>query len=103
VGIQWTMEELTARITNRVDGMLRDGLVDEVRALVASGHGEARAMGSVGYRQVKEALERGPVDENVLRDDIVRATRIFARRQRTWLRGRAVEWLSPDEALRFGP
>jgi tRNA dimethylallyltransferase len=103
VGIRWSMEELTARITERVDGMLREGLIDEVRALVASGHAEARAMGSVGYRQVKDALERGPIDELALRDDIVRATRIFARRQRTWLRGQPVEWLGPDEAVRFEP
>jgi tRNA dimethylallyltransferase len=103
VGIRWTMEELTDRITARVDGMLKDGLVDEVRALIAAGHGDARVMGSVGYRQVKEALVRGPIDEALLRDEIVRATRIFARRQRTWLRERDVEWLTPDEALRFTP
>lgn len=103
VGIRWTMDELTARITERVDGMFRAGLLDEVRGLVASGYGDARAMGSVGYRQVKEALDRGTIDETALREEIVRATRVFARRQRTWLRERPVEWLSPEEASRFTP
>jgi tRNA dimethylallyltransferase len=51
-------------------------------------------MGSVGYRQIDEALERGgELDIHALKDSIVRATRVFARRQRTWLRDEPVEWL----------
>ena len=53
-----------------------------------------RAFGSVGYREIKEAVSAGgPIDEAALVDRISRATRVFARRQRTWLRK------VPDAAL----
>jgi tRNA dimethylallyltransferase len=85
----------------RVEAMLGAGFVDEVRGLSARGLGEARALDAVGYRQVREALraeaEGGPTpDREALAESIVRATRIFARRQRTWLRDEPVEWLPPS-------
>lgn len=101
VGIAVSPEELTRRIGARVRGFLAAGWVDEVRALRAAGLGGARAMGSVGYRQISEALDRGPLDEATLAEEITRATRIFARRQRTWLREREVTWIAPGEEQAF--
>lgn len=92
-GVRWSREELDDRIARRVRGFLDEGWVEEVRALRAQGHGEARAMGSVGYRQVKEHLE-GKILASDLEPAIVRATRVFVRRQRTWLRDEAVGWVS---------
>ncbi len=63
--------------------------------LIAEGHGEARAMGSVGYKQVREHLE-GKIAAGELAGAIVRATRVFARRQRTWLRDEAVSWVGEE-------
>jgi tRNA dimethylallyltransferase len=100
VGLRHTPDELSARIAARTDTMLAAGWIDEVRALLDAGFGEARAMKSVGYRQVAEALSGEAPLGDALRDSIVRATRIFARRQRTWLREELVEWLSPEEAER---
>jgi tRNA dimethylallyltransferase len=97
VGVRREREELDVLIATRVRGMLEAGWVNEVQQLQAAGYGEARAMGSVGYRQVAEALSAGQTDDTTtLLDTIVRATRVFARRQRTWLRDQPVEWLSPD-------
>jgi tRNA dimethylallyltransferase len=94
VGVAREKPELDGLIAARVRGMLEAGLVDEVERLVAAGYQEARAMGSVGYRQVREAQAAGTVqDRAALADAIVRATRVFARRQRTWLRDQPVEWL----------
>ncbi|HEX4337059.1 MAG TPA: tRNA (adenosine(37)-N6)-dimethylallyltransferase MiaA [Polyangiaceae bacterium] len=101
VGVHWSKEALSARIVDRARQMLDTGFIDEVRALVADGHGESRAMSAVGYRQVKDALGRGAVDRDALLDEIVRATRVFARRQRTWLRNEPVTWLPPDDAATF--
>ncbi|XXY59637.1 tRNA (adenosine(37)-N6)-dimethylallyltransferase MiaA [Sorangium sp. So ce281] len=85
--------ELDRRIEARVAGWLEQGWVEEVRSLLSRGHGDARAMGSVGYRQVREHLEgRLPADE--LAPAIVRATRTFVRRQRTWLRDQAVAYVA---------
>lgn len=91
VGAARTPEELDARIEARARAFLAGGWVDEVRALVAEGYGEARAMGSVGYKEV-HAFVRGELAEPELLPAIVRATRVFARRQRTWLRDEPVVW-----------
>jgi tRNA dimethylallyltransferase len=89
-------DELDLLIARRVRAMLAAGWVEEVRALEAAGYGSARAMSAVGYRQIAEALRAGsaPSDEDLF-DPIRRATRVFARRQRTWLREQPVEWLAP--------
>jgi tRNA dimethylallyltransferase len=102
LGIAYAPEELTRRIEARVRAMLEAGLVDEVRTLVAHGYSEARAMGSVGYREVRMLLD-GAIAEVDLAPSIVRATRVFARRQRTWLHHVDVAWLgraADDDASR---
>jgi tRNA dimethylallyltransferase len=101
VGVRFDAAALEARIARRVQAMFDAGFIDEVRGLVRDGYGECRAMDSVGYRQVKGALSAGKIDQDALGADVVRATRIFARRQRTWLREEPVEWLEPEEADTF--
>jgi tRNA dimethylallyltransferase len=49
-------------------------------------------MTSVGYREVA-AYTKGQLSRDALADAIVRSTRVFARRQRTWLRSVDVTWL----------
>jgi tRNA dimethylallyltransferase len=84
-------DELTRRIARRVDGWLQAGWIEEVAALLQEGYGDARAMGSVGYHEVR-AHVRGEIAREALAETIVRATRVFARRQRTWLGHADVEW-----------
>jgi len=48
----------------------------------------------MGYAQVRDALE-GKLPFEELEATIVRATRVFARRQRTWLNHADVTWLRP--------
>ena len=83
---------LTDRITARVRGWLAAGWTDEVKALIAAGYDGARAMTSVGYAQVRAAVA-GEIPPADLELAIVRATRVFARRQRTWLNHADVTWL----------
>lgn len=83
---------LTERITLRARAWLEAGWSDEVAALLASGLGDARAMASVGYAQVRAALA-GEIAPGDLESAVVRATRVFARRQRTWLNHADVTWL----------
>ena len=97
VGVARERAEQDELIATRVRGMLAAGWLSEVEALRAAGFADARAMASVGYRQIAEAMAAGTVaDEAALADAIVRATRVFARRQRTWLRDQPVEWLPAD-------
>jgi tRNA dimethylallyltransferase len=97
VGVRREREELDRRIAARVRAMLADGWIEEVKALLEAGHGQARAMGAVGYKQIAGALAASTeLDGPALELAIVRATRVFARRQRTWLRDQPVEWLEPS-------
>jgi len=86
---------LDVRIEERAKAMLAAGWLDETRALLEAGYGEARAMGAVGYAEVRAHLE-GKLPASELLGAIVRSTRVFARRQRTWLKHADVEWLEPE-------
>jgi tRNA dimethylallyltransferase len=97
VGIDRPRPELDTRIRERTVAMLQAGWIAEVRDLFVQGHAEARAMRSVGYRQIADSLDAG-ISAAELTDLIVRATRVFARRQRTWLRDEPVSWTSPAQA-----
>ena len=99
LGVERGREEIDQRIAARTARWIADGWIDEVRALVARGLGGARAMGSVGYRQVKEHLD-GAIAASDLEGAIVRATRVFVRRQRTWLRDEPVTWVGAPSSSR---
>lgn len=91
-GIRQSSEVLTARIEARVHEWLRGGWLDEVRSLFERGFGSARAMSSVGYREVAMHL-RGELSAGELPGAIVRSTRVYARRQRTFTKQAEIEWL----------
>ncbi len=85
---------LHARIERRFHQMLADGLVEEVRALLAQPGvtADCPAMRAVGYRQVAAYLAGG-VDYDTMVQRAITATRQLAKRQLTWLRGmEGVEW-----------
>jgi tRNA dimethylallyltransferase len=92
-GIGWTAEELMTRIAQRTEQLLATGFAEEVTELVRLGYRDARAMSSVGYRQVLDCAE-GRLSQKELAPAINRATKVFARRQRTWLREEPVVWLA---------
>jgi tRNA dimethylallyltransferase len=95
LGVARDRDELDRRIRTRTRGWLEAGWVDQVRALRARGLDGARAMDAVGFRQVRDHLD-GDIPAAELEDAIVRATRKFVRRQRTWLRDEPVAWLDPS-------
>ena len=78
---------LHARIAERFDAMMAQGLVQEVQGLRARSdlHAALPAMRCVGYRQVWEVLD-GLSPGAQLRDKGIFATRQLAKRQITWLR-----------------
>jgi tRNA dimethylallyltransferase len=94
VGIRWPPDQFLRRIEQRTRRALDAGWIDEVRRLVALGYRDVRVMSSVGYRQVLEFVEARLKEEELL-PAIDRATKIFARRQRTWLRDEAITWIDP--------
>ena len=72
------------RINRRVDVMLEQGLVEEVRQLLAAGvPTDCQSMQSIGYRQMVWYLQEGMPYELAV-EKLKQATRNFAKRQITW-------------------
>jgi tRNA dimethylallyltransferase len=96
LGVQREKSELDQRILARCRAMLQAGWVAEATRLLQAGHAGTRPFASVGYKQIALALQaEQPLDMAALELSIFRATRIFARRQRTWLKDQPIEWLPP--------
>jgi len=93
LGVERPREAIDRRIAERARGWLDADWIDEVRDLLDRGYGEARAMASVGYKQVRDHV-LGELGRSDLHEAVVRATRKFVRRQRTWLRDEPVDWVS---------
>jgi len=97
--VERTRKVYESRRNTLVDGLCRIGWsVERPKATMfvwARIPEPYRAMGSVGYRQVHQMLT-GELERADLAEGIVRATRTFVRRQRTWLRDQPVRWLHPD-------
>lgn len=79
-------EELYERINQRVDGMVQEGLFDEVKALIDLGlNNKNQAMKAIGYKEIYQYfLGHTSYEETI--DLIKRNSRRYAKRQLTWFR-----------------
>jgi tRNA dimethylallyltransferase len=95
VGLTMARESLYRRLDRRADRMLADGLLEEVRGLLASGiAAELPSMQGIGYRHLV-AVVRGAmaIDEATAR--MKRDTRRYAKRQWTWFARESIaEWVT---------
>lgn len=94
-GLDWERKELYTRIDERVDRMLQDGFIEEVRELRNRGYDSSlNALNTVGYKELFAYLEgKLPLDEAVAL--IKRNTRRFAKRQLTWFRADTrIQWIA---------
>jgi tRNA dimethylallyltransferase len=94
VGLDLPTEVLDDRIARRVDRMVADGLLDEVRRLDALGLRDGvTASRALGYAQLLDVIDgRCSLDAAVT--ETARATRRFVRRQRSWFRrDPRIQWL----------
>jgi len=86
VGLRLPAEQISERVTRRVDEQFARGLLDEIRTLLARGIPEAaRPFGGLVYRQGLEHLH-GVRDEAATRALIAQENRRYARRQLIWFR-----------------
>ncbi len=95
-------QDLYDRIDARVDAMAEAGLFAEVAALLERGLSpRSTAMQAIGYKEAAAAL-RGRCTAQQAVEDIKQASRRYAKRQLTWLRGRPeVGWIRWDGAPDF--
>jgi tRNA dimethylallyltransferase len=98
LGLRLPREELDRRIEARVDQMWAAGFEDEVRRLEQAGLREGRtASRALGYQQLLRYLA-GEWTLDQARDETVRATRRFARRQESWFRrDPRITWLEATD------
>jgi tRNA dimethylallyltransferase len=101
VGLRRTAEDLDARIEARVDRMMAQGFLDEVRRLWSGPRPPGRtASRALGYAQLAAHL-RGETDLDEAVEQVKKETRRFSRRQMTWLRSfPELSWLevAPSES-----
>ena len=97
IGLNRDREELYQRINQRVDEMMENGLLDEVRGLYDKR--SVNALNTVGYKELFDYLDgRWPLEEAVER--IKGNTRRYARKQLTWFkRDENVKWFHPDQQM----
>lgn len=95
VGLTLPREVLNQRIDQRVDDMVREGLVEEARKLYPLRH--LNALQTVGYRELFNAFD-GKVTQQEAISSIKTNTRRFAKRQMTWFRKYIdASWFNPHE------
>lgn len=95
IGLNLPREELYKRIDDRVDMMMSNGLLEEVKSLYAFRN--LNALNTVGYKELFDFL-----DDKLTLDEAIRQiktnTRRYAKRQMTWFKkDPAIHWFHPDE------
>ena len=99
IGLCRDREELYERINKRVDIMIKEGLVDEVKSVYE--YRNLNSLNTVGYKEIIQYLEGNCTLEFAI-EKIKQNSRIYSRKQMTWFnRDNDITWFHPDmeEAL----
>ncbi|MFC2084319.1 tRNA (adenosine(37)-N6)-dimethylallyltransferase MiaA [Bacteroidota bacterium] len=93
-GLLWERSLLYERINKRVDNMISNGLVDEVKSIINKGYSsELNSLNTVGYKEVISYL-KNDIDFDDMVNLIKRNSRRYAKRQLTWFRNdNRIHWL----------
>ena len=95
IGINPEREKLNLRIENRVDNMVSDGLVEEVKKLYQYKH--LNALNTVGYSEIFKYIDGDLSFEDAI-DQIKSNTRKYSKRQMTWFKkNKEIIWYSDGE------
>ena len=95
VGLRRDREELYDRINRRVDIMMEDGLLDEVRSVYE--YKDLNSLNTVGYKEIFKYLD-GEWDLSFAIEKIKQNSRIYSRKQMTWFkRDEEIAWFHPDQ------
>ncbi|MBD3638494.1 MAG: tRNA (adenosine(37)-N6)-dimethylallyltransferase MiaA [Crocinitomicaceae bacterium] len=95
VGLEMDLQELYDRINKRVDVMMEQGLLDEVKSLYK--YKDLKALKTVGYQEMIDHLD-GKIDLKEAVELIKRNTRRFAKKQYTWFRkNEEIKWFQVDQ------
>lgn len=94
IGIGQPREKLRTRIDKRIDIMIREGLIDEVKNLIKKYPAQISAFEAIGYREVIDHLQ-GKISLEEAIKLMKKNTWHFAKRQLTWFRkDKSIHWLT---------
>lgn len=94
IALELPKEVLHRNIEKRVDEMMKQGLLEEVRSLILYQH--LNALQTVGYKELFDHFN-GVIDLNTAVALIKRNTKKYAKRQMTWFRkDKEYTWTKPD-------
>jgi len=94
IGIKLSREEMYDRIDRRVDEMIKEGLVDEVKALGDKYGWDIPAMSAIGYKQLS-AYFRNEISQAEAIAQIKNDSHHYAKRQMTWFkRDSRIKWVT---------
>lgn len=95
LAILWDRDKLIERINLRVEMMMRQGLLDEVKSVYPKRH--LNSLNTVGYKELFDYLDGKCALEQAV-EQIKINTRQYAKRQMTWLRkNNDYQWFTIDE------
>ena len=95
VGLSLPREVLNERINLRVDEMMKEGLLDEVKELYL--HKKLHTLNTVGYTELFDFIEDKLTLQQAI-DLIKQNTRNYAKRQMTWFKkDNGIQWFQPQQ------
>ena len=95
LAILWDRDKLIERINLRVDMMMRQGLLDEVKSVYPKRH--LNSLNTVGYKELFDYFDGKCTLEQAV-EQIKINTRQYAKRQMTWLRkNNDYQWFTIDK------
>jgi len=94
LGIKTDRQTLYAKIDARIDQMIKDGLVEEVRGLLKKYRPDLPALNTIGYKEIIDYLNGGMFLKEAIAK-IKTNTHAYVRRQETWFRrDENIKWVS---------
>jgi tRNA dimethylallyltransferase len=94
LGIKTDRDTLYSKIDARVEQMIKDGLVEEVRELVSKYGKNKEALNTIGYKEIIDYLD-GKITLKEAIEKIKTNTHAYVRRQETWFRrDKNIKWIS---------
>lgn len=100
IGLNRPRAELYQRVDERIEKMFADGLLDEVKGLLAQGHSPALpSMSAIGYRECVGVVQ-GHLTTEQAQAEMKRITRVLVRRQANWFKESdpQIKWFHPEES-----
>jgi tRNA dimethylallyltransferase len=99
IGLELPKEELHRNINARVDKMIEEGLVEEVKGLLP--YKNLNALQTVGYTEIFDYLD-GKISLEKAIEEIKKNTRQYAKRQMTWFKkDKEIKWFNPQETVKM--